>query len=132
MKKRKNPGKQERMSVNMEQKLNYLLCGDYFIPEIQMREIVPKTLGKYGRMRRAFLKEHRPILYQDLVLTEELFPHLYEVDELAHQRLERIETQLLKRDPGPAKAADQMAWVRHRNMIRAQAEEFVLAEVVYA
>ena len=116
----------------MEQKLNYLLCGDYFIPDIQLREIVPKTLGKYGRMRRTFLKENRSILYQDLVLTEELFPRLYEVDELAHQRLERIEAQLLERDPEPDKVADQMAWVRHRNMIRAQAEEFVLAEVVYA
>lgn len=58
-------------------------AGDYLIPLIKLQPVEEKRLGKYGRMRRAFLQEHNPILFDDLVLTEKLFPHLYEVQEIA-------------------------------------------------
>ena len=66
----------------------YTKCGDYYIPNITLSDTTHYHIGKYGRMRRTFLKEHRPIQYSDLVLTEKLFSHLAEIDEACRQRLE--------------------------------------------
>ena len=110
--------------------LSYTRNGDYLIPDVQLTPIEQKPLGKYGRMRRAFLKEHNPILYNDLILTEKLFPHLHEIDETAHQRVELMMQQLLKQAPAPDKATNQMAWVQHMNSLKAQAEEVVMTELI--
>lgn len=89
------------------------------------------VLNKYGRMRRAFLQEQKPILFDDLVLTEQLFPHLHEVQETAVKRVELIMAGLLEKNPAPDKETDAMAWVRHMNMLKAMAEEVVIREVIY-
>ena len=83
-------------------------------------------------MRRAFLKEHRPILFDSLTLTEELFPHLYEVQKTASRRVDQIMGELLKKNPPPDKIEDQMGWVRHMNSLKTQAEEAVLDELIYS
>lgn len=73
--------------------ITYTLVGDYYLPNITLSEPPPETiapLGRYARMRRAYLREHRPILYSKLVLTERLFPHLREIDEAAQHRLTLI------------------------------------------
>ena len=73
--------------------IEYVRCGDYLIPNIILNEPPPELtepIGRYARMRRAYLKEHRPILYSQLLLSERLFPHLREVDEAARSRLETI------------------------------------------
>ncbi len=116
----------------MKNKLTYHACGDYLIPDIQLSYDTHVTLGKYGRLRRQFLQQNAPILYSDLVLTEQLFPHLYEIDRTAHERLELIQGQLLASNPAPNKVINQMAWVQHMNMIKAQAEEMILSELIYA
>ncbi len=115
----------------MKNELTYHACGDYLIPDIQLSYDTHVTLGKYGRLRRQFLQKNAPILYNDLILTERLFPHLQEFDEMAHQRLELIQKQLLEINPAPDKATNQMAWVQHMNGIKAQAEEFILTELIY-
>ncbi len=91
-------------------------------------------IGKYGRMRRAYLKDHRPALYSTLLLTEKLFPHLAEIDAACKTRLEIIEAEMMCREgvTEALKAADQMKWVRRRNSIHSRAEEIVLHELVYA
>ena len=106
-------------------------AGDYFIPLIKLQPVEEKRLGKYGRMRRAFLQEHNPILFDDLVLTEQLFPHLYEVQEIAEKRMEVLMAGLLEKNPAPDKETDAMAWVRHMNLLKAVAEEVVVREVIY-
>ena len=106
--------------------------GDYFIPEIVLKQVEDKVLNKYGRMRRAFLQEYNPMLFDDLVLTEQLFPHLYEVQEIAKKRVEVIMAGLLEKNPAPNKEADAMAWVRHMNMLKVMAEEVVVREVIYS
>lgn len=111
--------------------LAYIQVGDYYIPDIKLHSIEEKELGKYGRMRRVFLQEHKPMLFDDLVLTEQLFPHLYEVQEIAKARVERIVEGLLEKNPAPEKEKDAMGWVRHMNMLKAQAEEVVMAELIY-
>ena len=107
-------------------------AGDYLIPEIELQPIEVKRLGKYGRIRRAFLQEHKPIVFNDLVLTEQLFPHLYEVQEIAEKRVEVIMEGLLKKNPAPEKEMVAMAWAGHMNMLKAMAEEVVLAEIIYS
>ena len=105
--------------------------GDYFIPGIELKPVEDRGLNKYGRMRRAFLQEHNSMLFDDLVLTEQLFPHLYEVQEIAEKRVEVIMMGLLEKNPAPDKEADAMAWVRHMNLLKAMAEEVVVREVIY-
>ena len=109
----------------MAQNLTYTRCGDYLISDIQLSHISDKPIGKYGRMRRAFLAENNPMLLDDMILTGTLFPHLWEIDETAHRRVEQIMTELLEKNPAPDKSTQQLAWVQHMNMLKAQAEEMV-------
>lgn len=84
-------------------------------------------------MRKRYLKEHRPVLYSNMLLEDKLFPHLAEIDRACEDRLELIVRQM-KVNEGVTealKAADQMEWVRQMNSIRKRAEEIVLHELVY-
>lgn len=110
--------------------ITYSRNGDYLIPDIQLKQVRQEPLGKYGRMRRAFLMEHKPILFDSLTLAEELFPHLYEVQQTASRRVDQIMGELLEKNPAPDKMTDQMGWVRHMNSLKAQAEEAVLEELI--
>lgn len=114
--------------------LTYTQCGDYLIPNLVLADTQEYHIGKYGRIRRAYLKEHRPALYSILLLTEKLFPHLAEIDATCKTRLDIIETALMRQEgvTEALKADDQMEWVRRRNGIHSRAEEIVLHELVYA
>lgn len=115
----------------MKNKLTYTLCGDYYIPNIKLSYTEPIEWNRFSRMAHTYLKEHRPILYNDLILTEQLFPYLKEIGETAARRMEQLEADLLIESPAPDKATQQMAWVQHMNMLRAQAEEIVMNELIY-
>lgn len=113
----------------MMAEMTYRQVGDYQIPEIGIRQQeVP--LGKWGRMRRSYLQENRPMLYSDLVLSEKLYPHLLEIQQSAENRMETMMQNLLMQSPPPDKKTDQMGWVQHMNSLRAQAEEIVTAELI--
>ena len=112
--------------------IEYKPCGDYFIPDLKLRETPP--IGKYGRMRKQYLKEHRPILYNRMLLSETLFSHLCEIDETAERRLDALIPALAK-DAGATealKAADPLRWVGLMNTCKAQAEEVILHELIFA
>ena len=115
----------------MTNQKNCMPVGDYFIPAIELKPVEDKVLNKYGRMRRAFLQEQKQMVFDDLVLMDQLFPHLYEVQEIAEKRVEVIMDGLLEKNPPPDKETDAMAWVRHMNLLKAVAEEVVMAEVIY-
>ena len=93
-------------------KLTYTQYGDYLIPNLVLSDTREYHIGKYGRMRRVYLKDHRPALYSILLLTEKLFPHLAEIDAACKTRLDIIETALMRREgvTEALKAADQMEW----------------------
>ena len=114
--------------------LTYTQCGDYLIPNLVLSDTEEYHIGKYGRMRRAYLKEYRPALYSTLLLTEKLFPQLAETDAACKNRLEIIETAMMRQEgvTEALKAADQMEWVRRRNSVHSRAEEIILHELVYA
>ena len=113
------------------QNLPHIQCGDYFISDIRLVNVETQILGKYGRMRRAFLEQNRPMLFNDMILTESLFPHLREVQQTCEKRMELLMTDLLGKNPAPDKATQQLVWVAHMNSLKAQAEESVLRELVY-
>ena len=114
----------------MKNTLTYTKNGDYLIPNLKLDEQPQKPLGKYGRMRRAYLKEKRPLIYNHLLLNGTLFPHLLEIEETANQRMELMMSQLLENDPAPDKKQDAIAWVQHMNALKAQAEEVILTELI--
>lgn len=112
--------------------LTYSHNGDYYIPDLALTKQPDKPIGKYGRMRKRYLKEHRPSLYSSLILSENLYPHLLEIDETANRRLETIMLQLMK-SAGVTeclKATDPMKWVGLMNALKAQAEEMISSELI--
>ena len=112
----------------------YRQVGDYFIPNLVLPDDGNYQIGKYGRLRRSYLKEHRKILYNNYVLEGTLFKHLAEIDQACNERIETIVSAIAKQEgvTESLKAADQMEWVRRKNSIRNRAEEIVLTELVYA
>ena len=115
----------------MAQNLTYTQCGDYYIPDIRLEHTGTQTLGKYGRMRRVFLEQNNPMLFNDMILSETLFPHLWEVQQTCEKRMGLLMKELLVKKPAPDKATPQRAWVAHMKSLKAQAEEIVLRELVY-
>ena len=97
----------------MNNPMTYIQNGDYLIPDLKLSQQPEKPLGKYGRMRKTYLKEHRPILYNQMLLSEKLYPHLLEIDETAQSRLEQMMPQLAKEAGATEelKASDPMKWV---------------------
>lgn len=107
--------------------------GDYLIPNLVPPDTGNYQIGKYGRMRRTYLKEHHRALYTNLVVEGTLFKHLAEIDRSCNERMEIIVSAMAKQEnvTEALKAADQMEWVRRMNSIRNRAEEIVLTELVY-
>ena len=114
----------------MAQNLTYTRCGDYYIPDSRLAHTGTQPLGKYGRMRREFLEQNKPMLFNDMVLTETLFSHLWEVQQTCEKRKELLMADLLAQNPAPDKATQQLAWVAHMNSLKAQAEEIILQELI--
>ena len=111
----------------------YRQVGDYFIPNLVLPDDGNYQIGKYGRMRRSYLKEHHPILYNSYMLEGTLFKHLAEIDQACNERMEIIVSAMSEQEgvTEALKATDQMEWVRRKNNIRNRAEEIVLTELVY-
>ena len=115
--------------------LTYTRSGDYLIPDLSLRENPQsQPRGKYGRMRQTYLREHRPILWNQMILSETLFPHLREIDKTANRRLEQMMPELMKSAGATEmlKAADPLKWTGLMNTCKAQAEETILAELVFS
>lgn len=113
--------------------LNYTLHGDYYLPDLEINEEEP-TYGKYGIMRKQFLKEHRSARYQYLVLTGKLTEHLNQVDKEVREEVEILMEQMAEQwsVTEELKMQDQMEWVRRRNNIKNVVEGMVLLEMIYA
>ena len=112
--------------------MQYIRVGDYYIPDLELPQET-RPIGKWGRMHREYLREHKPIQYNCLLLSGELWTYLADLNEQAQDRLERMIDQM-KATEGVTeelKAADPMAWVGAMNNIRARAEEIIREELIY-
>ena len=120
----------------MKEKINengimYKLVGDYYIPELEVTD-EERSIGKYGRMHRDYLEEHDPMIFNDLLLTGQLWTYLADLNEQAQNRLQRIigQMQEVENVTDKLKEKNQMAWVRAMNGIRNRAEVIVVHELV--
>ena len=113
-------------------RLSYTLHGDYYLPDLEINGEEP-IYGKYGIMRKQFLKEHRSARYQYLVLTGKLTEHLNQVDKEVREKVEILMEQMAEQwgVTEELKMQDQMEWVRRMNNIQATAEEIALKEIIY-
>jgi len=111
----------------------YRQVGDYLIPNLSLPEKSDYQIGKYGRLRRNYLKEYHPVLYANFLTSGTLHRHLAEIDQACNERMEIIISDMAKQDgvTETLKVADQMEWVRRMNSIRSRAEKIVLTELVY-
>ena len=112
--------------------ITYIRSGDYYIPDLTLPE-ESRSTGKWGRMHRNYLREHKPIQYNCLLLSGKLWTYLADLNEQAQDRLERMIDQM-KATEGiteALKASDPMAWVQRMNNIRARAEEIIREELIF-
>lgn len=114
--------------------LTYTRHGDYFLPDLTLPNEPDIFIGKYGLLRRTYLKNHRRIIYINLLTSSKLHEHLAEIDRQANDGLELIMKQMAAAQgiAEELKSTNQMAWVGAMNNIKACAEEIVLQEIVYA
>ena len=113
--------------------IHYARVGDYQLPLLTLTQTDScEPLGKYARMRLTYLKTQRPVLYNRMLLNGTLWPHLQDVQSAASEQLERTIAALADKFPAPDKERAQLLWVAHMNGLKAQAEEVVVREIVYA
>ena len=112
--------------------LDYVLVGDYYIPDLKLPE-ESRPIGRWGRMHKAYLQEHRPGQYNELLLSGKLWTYLADLNEQAADRLAYIISQMQAAEgvTEELKARDQLAWVRAMNSIRSWAEEIIRSEMIY-
>ena len=112
--------------------MSYTLHGDYYLPDLVLNEEEP-TYGKYGMLRKQFLKEHRSAMYQYLLLTGKLNEHLNQTDQEARKQVEMLMEQMAEKQgvTEELKLRNQMKWVGLMNNIKASAEEVVLKATIY-
>ncbi len=113
--------------------LTYTKVGDYYIPDLTLGDQPDKPIGLYGRMRRTYLQEYRPGVFNAMVLNGTLYSHLVEIDEAAQHRLDVLMPQFAKVAGATEdlKARDPMRWVGLMNCCKAQVEEIIFAELIY-
>ena len=114
-------------------KLTYIRCGDYDIPNLKLSEQPETSIGKYGRMRKSYLKEHRPILYNHLLMSEKLYPHLLEIERTAQERVDTMLPHMMEAAgiTEELKARAPLRWVGLMNTLKAQAEEIIRLEILF-
>ena len=111
--------------------IDYVLVGDYYIPDLKLPE-EKRPIGKYGRMHREYLKENHPVLFNDLVLSCQLWTYLADINEQAQERLQVIISQMQKAESvtEEMKENNQWEWIQRMNSIFNRAEEIVLSELI--
>ena len=122
-----------KTETTIRTEIHYAQVGNYQLPLLTLPQTDSREpLGKYAQMRRTYLKTQRPVLYNRMLLNGSLWPHLQDAQKTACAWLERTMTTLLDKYPAPDKERAQLLWVAHMNGLKAQAEEVVVREVVYA
>ena len=117
----------ERMGIT------YHWEGDFLIPDLVLSDTTDYHVGKYGRMRHRYLKEHRRVLFAIMLTNETLAKHIADIDAACRERLDTLIPAMAEQEgvTEELKATDQMEWVRRMNNIKNRAEEIVLQEIIY-
>ena len=131
---RNNPGRHERRMKSMTEELTYTQIGEYLYPDLTLPETEEAPMGKYGMLHKTYLKEHKPMLYDRLLLAGKLDGHLMDIDRRATEMVEQLTRELAQQNrvDEEMKATNQMAWVQAMNNFKASAEEVVLRQLIYS
>ena len=123
---------EELRQTIQEHGIRYQLEGDYYLPVLELPE-ENRPIGRWGRLHKTYLKHHRPILYQSLLLSGKLYTVLADLNEQATERCHLIIRQMAEAEgiTEELKANDPMRWVHAMNSIRSRAEEIIQAEMIY-
>lgn len=116
-----------------ENGIHYTLRDDYYLPDLTPAEAARQSIGRYGRMRKTYLEQHRPGLFERLLLSGRLYDHLAETDQTCRDRMEQIISWMAEAEgvDEQLKASDQLEWIGRMNNIHQRAEEIVLAELIF-
>jgi len=121
--------------TNEETGISYTLSPEgYYLPDLALPEEPAHDIGRFGRMRKRYLQNHRSVLFIDLLTSGRLTEHLYEIDQTAAKRMELLTTQMAAAEgvTEDLKSRDQMLWIGRMNNIRARAEEIIREELIYS
>ena len=120
--------------TNEQTGISYTLVGDYYLPDLTLSEEKQYEIGRFGLMRRHYLKEHRKGLFAVLLTSGKLNEHLYEIDQTAKQRMERLSQQMAKAEgvTEQLKAENQILWIQRMTNIRNRVEEMIREELIYS
>ena len=124
----------QKLPIEMtENGIHYTMHGDYYFPDISASDS-HTDIGHYGRMRKAYLEEQRPVLYTRLILSGKLYDHLAETDQVCRDRMKRMIAQLAEAEGinEQLKVSDQLGWISQMSSIRHRVEEIVLDELVFS
>ena len=115
-----------------ENGMDYVLAGDFYVPDLKLPEEY-RPIGHWGRLHKSYLKQFRPLLYNDLILSGRLHTVLADLNEQATDRLNLIIRQMMEAEgvTESMKTENQMLWVQSMNSIRHRAEEIIKAELIY-
>ena len=130
-----NIGEEHRMigGIIMAENLTYIRCGDYYIPDWKLPE-EHRPIGRWGRMHRDYLKEHRPVVFNQLVLSGNLWTYLADINDQAQQRMEVLVKQMMVAEHinEDLKESNSMTWAQLLNNIHARADEYILNDLIFA
>ena len=118
----------------MTEELTYTQIGEYLYPDLTLPEAEDVPMGKYGMLHKTYLKEHKPMLYDRLLLAGKLDGHLMDIDRRATEMVEHLTRELAQQNrvDEEMKATNQMAWVQHMNSLQEQVEEVIQTELIYS
>lgn len=111
--------------------MEYTQVNGYLIPNLTLSEQPTQPIGKYGEIRREFLRENTPVTFDLMLMEGTLYPHLLEVDKSAREQINQTMQQLIRQSPMPNRKTDPLGWAQQMNLLKAQAEEMVMA-MLYA
>ena len=114
--------------------IDYLIIGDYLIPDLKLNRETMKPIDKYGRMRRDYLKKNKPALFSSLSISGKLWQHLSETDESANRYMEDLMTGLKEKNgiTEELKSRNPMKWTQMMNNLKSQAEEIIMKEIIFS
>ena len=115
----------------IENSIHYTLHGDYYLPDLELPEVPRQAIGRYGWVRLNYLREQRPGLYTRLILSDKLYEHLAEIDQISRRRMEQIISQISQAEGTDEILTAKDQWPGRMNNIRQRADEIILAELIY-
>ena len=112
--------------------ITYTKHGDYYYPDLTLPTQPTEDIGRYGRMRKKFLKEHQPDTFALMLMENTLTQHLIDIDREANEQIDLITSQLAQAEgvTEDLKARDQLGWIQAMNSCRARAEELTISSIV--